>query len=465
MKFPSPPTNEPLLEARCETPALGSIAQEFLVLGCTAFGGPAVHIGMFKERFCDGGLRWLSNERFMELFAMANCLPGPSSTQVAFAIGVTQGGILGGLLSGFMFLTPGAVFLTLLGFCAHLLKDQVHEEGSPANAVAAACSAVGFALVFIAVAGLVKKQVYESSDPKKLGSICIASAAACILSSPTPAWMNPSLIGLGGFITILFPLDSGKSSSEASDAGKKGLPTSIAILIFVLYFGMAAFTVYMDARSDFFGLPFLTAGMFVWGGGPVVLPMLMSYLCNGPTVWIQQTMFLTGIAFAEMMPGPVFNIACYLGVQIALNNNWNWFTGMGICWLGLMGPGIVLSFAAVPLWGKLRDFECYKRALPGLNSAAVGLLVSTVFVVYEAVEKRSPWKSGSIAVALLSYCAAEMLKVSAPTIVVLAGLAGLACSYFAKHMPAQGAALPHGVPVLLAAAIGLVGVSAALKKR
>ena len=103
----------------------------FQVLGATAFGGPPVHLSMFRSRFvekqrsdktfetkqwkpwklrncsfvsisvmcssaaflhfffdlCDTFVRyqWLSSERFAELFAMANCLPGPSSTQACGA--------------------------------------------------------------------------------------------------------------------------------------------------------------------------------------------------------------------------------------------------------------------------------------------------------------------------------------------------------------------------------------------
>lgn len=53
----------------------------------------------------------------------------------------------------------------------------------------------------------------------------------------------------------------------------------------------------------------LVTGMFVWGGGPVVLPMLMTFLTPQ---WISPTIFLAGISFAEMMPGPVFNISCNL---------------------------------------------------------------------------------------------------------------------------------------------------------
>ena len=72
---------------------------------------------------------------------------------------------------------------------------------------------------------------------------------------------------------------------------------------------MAAFTIWRDTFDHGWIMPFLTAGMFVWGGGPVVLPMLMTFLAPA---WISPTIFLAGISFAEMMPGPVFNISCRL---------------------------------------------------------------------------------------------------------------------------------------------------------
>ncbi len=47
-------------------------------------------------------LGWLSNGVFLELLALCQCLPGPSSTQLSFALGITQQGAAGGLLSGQM---------------------------------------------------------------------------------------------------------------------------------------------------------------------------------------------------------------------------------------------------------------------------------------------------------------------------------------------------------------------------
>uniref|UniRef100_A0A7S1QTA4 Chromate transporter n=1 Tax=Alexandrium catenella TaxID=2925 RepID=A0A7S1QTA4_ALECA len=349
---------------------------------------------------------------------MANCLPGPSSTQVAFAIGITQQGVKGGLTSGLMFLLPGLFLMTGIGFGFHLIKDQVDTPRSAANSVAIACSAVGVALVFGAVTGLVKKVV----QGKLLGAICFTSAAACVITSPQPAWLNPALILLGGAICAVFPPTKDGQEQSTPPAGKTGLSTAAAVAIFVIYILGAAWTLYDSAVDHGWLIPFLTAGMFVWGGGPVVLPMLMTVLT--PT-WISHPIFLTGIAIAEMMPGPVFNMSAFLGVQLALANGFPWPAGTLLAWAGLMGPGIVLTFGAMPLWVQLRNFKVYSHALPGLNAAAVGLLVSTIFTVFDALEARSPWPAGSRAIALCSYAAIEFAKADVPVVVLVAGLAGL----------------------------------------
>eukprot|EP00439_Symbiodinium_sp_Y106_P016165 s358_g2.t1 len=414
------PSSEALLPN--STPSLGTLAWNFFVMGTTAFGGPPVHISMFRARFVEK-YGWLSSERFAELFAMANCLPGPSSTQVAYAIGITQGGVLGGLIAGFCFVIPGAILLSLLGFVSQTLSEQIEEPASPANAVAIACSAVGVALVFVAITGLIKKQVFEAGNQVVLGGICFFTGAICLLVHPAPAWLNPTLIFVGGLTTIIYPASKDSEVKHAQDTGKSGMPVALAVCIFLLYVAVAAFTLWRDTFDHGWVMPFLTAGMFVWGGGPVVLPMLMTFLTPS---WISPTIFLAGISFAEMMPGPVFNISCFLGIQLALNSGVYWLWGIFLCWAGLMGPGVTLIFGAYTLWDELRKQRLYQHALPGLNAAAVGLLVPTMFVVYDTLQARSPWQSGSRALVVLAYYFIELVKVNVPLVVVVSGLAGLA---------------------------------------
>lgn len=42
-------------------------------------------------------LNWMSSQVFMELFSLGQCLPGPTSTQVSFAMGIVKKGVWGKL--------------------------------------------------------------------------------------------------------------------------------------------------------------------------------------------------------------------------------------------------------------------------------------------------------------------------------------------------------------------------------
>lgn len=64
-------------------------------------------------------LNWMSAGVFTELLALGQCLPGPTSTQVSFAIGAVKKGIPGGILSGILFQYPGAIVMTALGYAAY----------------------------------------------------------------------------------------------------------------------------------------------------------------------------------------------------------------------------------------------------------------------------------------------------------------------------------------------------------
>ncbi len=78
------------------TGRISEILRVFLKLGCTRFGGPVVHPGYFRNEFVIRR-RWLSENRFADLVALCQFLPGPASSQVGFSIGIHRGGILGGM--------------------------------------------------------------------------------------------------------------------------------------------------------------------------------------------------------------------------------------------------------------------------------------------------------------------------------------------------------------------------------
>ena len=88
----------------------GEVFLAFLRLGCTSFGGPVGHLGYFRNEFVTRRA-WLSDDTYTELIALAQSLPGPSSSQVGYAIGVHRAGILGGMAAWAGFTLPSAALM------------------------------------------------------------------------------------------------------------------------------------------------------------------------------------------------------------------------------------------------------------------------------------------------------------------------------------------------------------------
>ena len=125
------------------------------------------------------------------------------------------------------------------------------------------------------------------------------------------------------------------------------------------------------------------------------------------------------------MPGPLFNFAAYLGAVIALNAGVFAVAGIALCWIALFAPGILLIFAILPFWGSFRKWQIYRRALPGLNSAAVGLIIASVFQLTLNAYVSSPFPKTSICIGILAFAATDVLKVPAPLVVIVGGALGV----------------------------------------
>src|SRR5271167_1981663 len=96
----------------------GSSAEVFAVflrLGLTSFGGPIAHLGYFHEEFVVRR-RWLDETTYVDLVALNQFLPGPTSSKVGIAIGLSRAGYAGALAAWLGFTLPSAVALVLFGY-------------------------------------------------------------------------------------------------------------------------------------------------------------------------------------------------------------------------------------------------------------------------------------------------------------------------------------------------------------
>src|SRR5256885_6078730 len=99
----------------------------FFTLGCIAFGGPAAHVALMREE-CVKRRRWLSEQRFLDLFGAVDLIPGPSSTQLAIYLGYLRAGWPGLFLAGACFIAPAMVIVLTLAW-AYVTYQALPQVG------------------------------------------------------------------------------------------------------------------------------------------------------------------------------------------------------------------------------------------------------------------------------------------------------------------------------------------------
>jgi chromate transport protein ChrA len=125
------------------------------------------------------------------------------------------------------------------------------------------------------------------------------------------------------------------------------------------------------------------AGTIIFGGGPVVIPLLRSYVVEPG--WVTPRDFLLGLAIIQSFPGPNFNFAVYLGALAVSSTSTSTPTIVGavIGFIGIFVPGIVLAVGVQSFWQVLRTKSYILSLLKGINATAVGLVFTAVYRLWE----------------------------------------------------------------------------------
>ncbi len=335
---------------------------ESLKLGFTSFGGPVAHLAYFREAYVDR-LRWLSDERFAELLAVCQFIPGPASSQLGAAIGYEKGGWLGAFGAWLGFTLPSAVLMILFVSTMGLLNDWAISGAVHGLKI------VAVAVVANAVLGMQRKLC-----PNAKG-IFIALLIAVILVVFQSPWLQPLLILLGGILGALLFRELGNTTGEEVSVTKVKHPVGALTVLVCFVAGVVALCSFQTSDNEMTMLAGLTkTGSMVFGGGHVVLPLLEAEtVAKG---LMTQDDFLAGYGFAQAVPGPLFTFGAYIGAVVGLNGS-AWFgglVGMAIIFL----PGMILLTIGMPVWNAYKHVSVIKNALKGASAAVVGLILAAL---------------------------------------------------------------------------------------
>src|SRR5437764_11452973 len=103
------------MTSETSTGKVAEVFAAFLKLGLTSFGGPVAHLGYFRAEFVERR-KWLSESNYADLVALCQFLPGPASSQVGIAIGLSRAGYAGSLAAWTGFTLPSAIALVAFAY-------------------------------------------------------------------------------------------------------------------------------------------------------------------------------------------------------------------------------------------------------------------------------------------------------------------------------------------------------------
>ena len=377
----------------------------FLRLGLTSFGGPIAHLGYFRDEFVTRR-RWLSEQNYADWVALCQFLPGPASSQVGIALGLSRGGYSGALAAWAGFTLPSAMALILLASGVATLDAGISPgvlQGLKIVAVAVVVQAVwGMARTLCPdaprltlMAGTACFVLWQPSAGGQIGAIGMAAVLGSWLFKPAPGAVRESL-----------PMMLRRR------VGAIWLAVFAALLI-----GLPTLAAFCPSQTLAMVNVFFRAGALVFGGGHVVLPLLQADVV--PNGWVDNSTFLAGYGAAQAVPGPLFTFAAFLGASIKQAPS-GWLGGL-ICLLSIFTPAFLLVVGALPFWEHLRRSARTQAALSGVNAAVVGLLLAAL---YQPIWMSVIYQPRDFGLALVALMALVAWKCPPWLVVLGSGVAG-----------------------------------------
>ena len=391
---------------------IGSIFAVFLRLGLTSFGGPIAHLGYYRTEFVERR-RWLSEAAYADLVALCQLLPGPASSQVGFAVGLSRGGLAGGLAAWLGFTLPSAVAMVLFARGAAAMTGPL-----------SAGMFHGLQVVAVAVVAQAVWSMARTLCPDRTRATIAVFATLIVIAAPT---------AIGQIVAILMGAAAGAwlcreaPAVAATERLSVPVPRALAVaalgLFALLLIGLPIAAAVLPVPAVAVADAFYRAGALVFGGGHVVLPLLHASVVEPG--WVSEAAFLSGYGAAQAVPGPLFTFAAYLGATMYAPSGHapSGWPGAALCLAAIFLPGLLLVLGVLPFWVSLGRAALMPAGLRGVNAAVVGVLLGAL---YDPVWTKGIGGPADFALALVAFALLVIWKAPSWGVVLVSAAGGAA---------------------------------------
>jgi chromate transporter len=373
---------------------LREIASVFFKLGATAFGGPAAHVAMMDDEIVKKR-KWLTKDKFLDLYGATNLIPGPNSTELAIHIGYERGGWLGLIIAGTTFILPA--MLIVLAFA---VMYSTYGSLPQVSSILYGIKPVIIAIVLQALIRLGQTAIKN----KTTGFVGISVIILSFLG------LNEILIlALAGLFMFLISNASKLKSTKVTLFVPALLPLGTVVPSQVQSNSINVTNVFLS---------FLKIGSVLYGSGYVLLAFLEAEFVERLGVLTSQQI-LDAVAVGQFTPGPVFTTATFIGYLLQGS------PGAIAATIGIFLPAFILVGILNPIIPKLRSSKIISNILDGVNVASWGLMAVVSWNLGVSAIVDIP----TVVLAAVSLFVVFRYKINSAWIVLFGGISGFMLSF------------------------------------
>jgi len=344
--------------------------KDTFLLSVSCFGGPQAHIAHFEKVLVEKR-KYISEEELLELNALGQVLPGPTSTQTLTAIAYKLGGPNLAYLTLLIWMLPSVIIMTV---AAIVIASFETKQISLSFTRFIQPMAVGFVIYGAHTMGM--KTI---TTVRGVMILILAAIAAYFIRTP---FVFPIILLVAGCITAFNYKAHPRQPKKKFEVVWSNLFLWIGVLIFAALLGR-----FTRHNPEFLPIRlfenFYRNGSLVFGGGQVLTPMLYTEFVEFKH-YLSSEEFLSGYGLVQALPGPVYSFSSYIGTlsmrEFGIGGE---IFGAVMAAAGIFLPGTFLIFFMIRIWDSLKKFRPIRASLEGILAANAGLVAAAAILLFE----------------------------------------------------------------------------------
>lgn len=336
------------------------------MLAVTTFGGPQAHISFFTKRLVQKRA-YLTEQELLELYALCQILPGPTSTQTITSVGFKLGGPLLAYLTLFVWAFPAVTIMAVVAILISHFKDLGISLSFTRYIQPMAVGFIAYA------AYIISSKVIKT--PRAVFLMLISVIISFAIRSP---YVYPVIILFAGFITAI---DYKKHEIEdKAQFNIKWLPIGLWGAFFLGAATLGIITQWLPVRLF---ENFYRNGSLIFGGGQVLIPLLHTEFVTFKSYLTSQE-FLSGYGVVQAVPGPTFSFSAFIGaLSMREYGTMGEILGAFCAAIGIFLPGTFFIFFVTRIWDSMKKYRVVKASLEGIHAGSSGMVIAAALILFE----------------------------------------------------------------------------------